>query len=318
MRATKTTGLATTSARLARGGRAILAAALLASAARTSPARAEPPTDMASQAAARYEEGMTAARAERWPEAYAAFRAAWEIKQHPQIAANLGRAALKAGHPREAAERLSDFLREGRDISKEDRARGEELLAEARKQIGALTLGVNRPGAKLFLDGVAVEPAPGGEVFVDPGPHTVEARAPGAPAVRTEVEVKAGSTQHVGLWLLEAPAPAPAVPERSRTTLREHLIGAGIAGTIVAVGAGTALAVGSQMKAGDRNADPEGWARHEGERVALANASFWCFLAAGALGAGTLGAVLLAPRTGSDVGLRLEARGPGVVVRGSW
>lgn len=292
--------------------------------------------DPAAAVAARYEAGLEAARKERWAEAYSAFLEAWRAREHPQIAASLGRAALKTGRPREAAERLTYFLREGKEISPEDRAQAEAMLSEARAQVGALVLSASRAGVELALDGVALGSAPiGGEVFVDPGRRVVEARAPGQAPARVELEVRAGSTHHVALWLPEAPVPVaraarPGEEEREEAGglagLRGPILGAGIAATVVAAGLGAGLALGSASKAAERNEQQDlsdddirvDRIRLDAERVALANASLWSFVIAGALGAGTVGFALLAPKAGDERAVRVEARGPGLVVRGKW
>ena len=299
------------------------------------PAPTAAAADPAAQVTARYEAGLEAVKKERWAEAYSAFLDAWRARQHPQIAANLGRAALKTGRPREAAERLTSFLREGKEISPEDRAQTEALLAEARAQVGALVMRVNRSDAEILLDGVTLGKAPiGGEVFVDPGQRVVEARAPGQAPARVEMEVRAGSTHHVALWLPEAGATAKGAAqpreEKERdaggiAALREPILGAGIAATVVAAGLGTGLALGSLSKAAERDRYPyvveseqQSHDRLEGERRALANGAFWSFVVAGTLGAGTLGFALLAPKAGDDREVRVEARGTGMVVRGQW
>lgn len=279
-----------------------------------------------------YELGVKAAAADKWEEAYGHFSEAWKLKQHPQIAANLGRAALKTGRAREAAEMLTYFLEEAKDISREDQAMGEQLLSEARKQVASLRVTVSRAEVELFVDGApAAKGWRTGDIFVEPGRRVVEARAKGVPPARVEMDVEPGSAQRVALGVSEAPAPASRpVPERpverggSQPWLRDPIVMAGLSGTVVATGAGVGLAIASLSKApapveaGTAPADPEQYARDEEARVSLANASFWSFIAAGALGAGTLGYVLLAPRGSGDEGVRLDAVGTGVVVRGSW
>ena len=345
-------------------------------------AQAQPsaaPADAAAQATARYEAGVLASKQGRWPAAYAAFRDAWRLKEHPQIAAGLGRAALNTGRPREAAERLAYFLREAGRLAPQHRKEVEDLLAEARKQVGTLTLSASRAGAELAVDGAPVGKAPiAREVFVDPGRRVIEARLPGLEPARVEVEVKAGSAQHVGLWLVELPcapgatpgaapapaaipAPAPAMPEapqpapepssesgegstsalvpsvaplvgapapgppepleNSWARLRTAILGGGLTATAVTGVVGVTLALGSLGKASARDeqlGDQEAYARLEGERVAMANAAFWSFVAVGTLGAGTLGFALLAPKAGDERGVRVEARGTGMMVRGTW
>lgn len=299
------------------------------------PAPSTAAADPEARMTARYEAGLEAAKKERWEDAYGAFLDAWRAREHPQIAANLGRAALKTGRPREAAERLTYFLREAKEISPEDRAQTERMLAEARTQVGTLMLRVNRVGVELALDGVVLGKAPiGGEVFVDPGQRMVEARAPGQAPARVEVEVRAGSTHHVGLWLPEAGGPekGAAQPREAKeqgaagiAALRGPILGAGIAATVVAAGLGTGLALGSLSKAAEREEVPYDTApnqqshdRLDGERRALANGAFWSFVVAGALGAGTLGFALLAPKAGDERAVRVEARATGLVVKGKW
>src|SRR5688572_449503 len=60
--------------------------------------------DSSARAVQIYTKGNLAAKNERWQEAYEAYAEAWKIKQHFQIAANLGRAELRLGKHRDAAE----------------------------------------------------------------------------------------------------------------------------------------------------------------------------------------------------------------------
>src|SRR5262245_39603845 len=63
-------------------------------------------------AARHYEDGVRAAKLTLWADAYQSFLAAWKLKQHYQIAANLGRAELMLKKYRDAAEHMAFFLRE--------------------------------------------------------------------------------------------------------------------------------------------------------------------------------------------------------------
>ncbi|AKT40084.1 PEGA domain-containing protein [Chondromyces crocatus] len=324
---------------------ATLATALLAPAL-WSPAAHAADEDPNARATARYEAGQAAAKKGKWQEAYAAFREAWSLRRHPQIALNLGRAALKIGEPREAAERLSFFLRESPELAPGDRKQVEVLLVEAKKKVGTLTIGVNRPNAELFIDGTPLGRAPlGYEVFADPGSHEIEARVPGGGSAKTQVEVQAGSKQHAGLWVMEVDGGSGVTPgggaaagggglagssggeteaPSSGGGARPYLIGAGIVGTVAGAGAGAVLAVLSLGKASEgqdaRDARNQGqYESAERDRVTFANASFYTFIGAGALGLAMVGiAVFGGGSKEGDAGVRVEARGNGLVVRGAW
>src|SRR5262245_61257218 len=56
------------------------------------------------QVTAHYEKGVKATNANQWQKAREEFLAAWQLKHHYQIAANLGRVELKLGMHRDAAE----------------------------------------------------------------------------------------------------------------------------------------------------------------------------------------------------------------------
>ncbi|EYF02605.1 tetratricopeptide repeat protein [Chondromyces apiculatus] len=296
---------------------AALATALLAPAMWTSPALAQQAEDPNARATARYEAGQAAAKKGRWQEAYAAFREAWSLRKHPQIALNLGRAALKIGQPREAADRLSYFLREVKDLAPADKKQVEVLLVDARKKVGSLTIGVNRQDAEFFVDGESVgKGARTEEVFVDPGEHQVEARVDGGETARAEVEAKAGTRQHVGLWVVEGGSGAPTTTGPAISTYstepagesgaRPYLLGIGITGTLVGA-AGAATLAG--LAAGADGYD----------RKVLFNASFWSAGAAGVLALTTLGVLVLVPsHSGNEASVQVEARANGVMVRGSW
>ena len=59
-----------------------------------------------------YDEGRKLAKTDQWIKARDAFLRAWHLKPHWQIAAALGRAELKAGLHRDAAEHLTASLRD--------------------------------------------------------------------------------------------------------------------------------------------------------------------------------------------------------------
>jgi len=171
------------------------------------------------QAAEHYLAGVRALEARRHAEAYAHLSEAWRLKQHFQIAANLGAVEMKLGKRRDAAEHLAYFLREAKGVPPAETRRAEKMLAEARQHVGALDIEVEPSGAEVFVvvEGQPAAKAPlQGEIFVDPGRHTVEVRLAGFGTVRAVIEATAGASlpvhvalQPEGQELAKAAAPAP-------------------------------------------------------------------------------------------------------------
>lgn len=315
----------------------------------------KPPVDENAQAARIYITGVRAAKVGQWQEAYEAYRSAWSLKQHFQIAANLGRAELKLGKHRDAAEHLAFFLREAQGVSESERAMAQQMLGEAKAKVATLeVVVVRRERAEVLVDGVPVGTAPlGHEVYVEPGVRSIEARLQGEAPAKVSVELAAGASRRVELGLEE---PAAAVARPTQTSLRapspprpvpaqghpgsggsKALVIGGVAATAVAAGLGVGLAVASQSKATELHRlvpteceDPtrcEGLDLDRYNRLAhtadmLANGSFWGFVAAGALGVGTLGIVLLKPDQkthGSvDAGVSVAAGPAGITIMKRW
>src|SRR5262249_22124873 len=86
------------------------------------PSRTTPSNTSSNKSAVRhYEDGVAAVKLSRWAKAYDSFLAAWKLKQHFQIAVNLGHAELKLGKYRDAAEHLTYFLQEASEVTPEER-----------------------------------------------------------------------------------------------------------------------------------------------------------------------------------------------------
>ncbi|MBI5515452.1 MAG: hypothetical protein HY909_16855 [Deltaproteobacteria bacterium] len=104
-----------------------------------------------------------------------------------------------------------------------------DAVAEAQRELPRVLARVGRvvvelanapPDATVELDGQPAPTALQGPTLVEPGAHTVLARASGRPEVRRTVDVAAGATERVSL-VFEAAVTAPsgpAVPEGPRTT----------------------------------------------------------------------------------------------------
>src|SRR5215212_6726576 len=101
--------------------------------AQAQPIQQAPPSSTAIDDKARelFLEGVKATEKGQWARAHAAFLAAWSLKQHYQIAGNLGTAEAKLGKWRDAATHLSMYLREAPKAKVEERKSAEALLTQA-------------------------------------------------------------------------------------------------------------------------------------------------------------------------------------------
>ncbi len=183
-------------------GRWLVAGSLLASLATGRLAFAQEKSAPAGEAARLYADGVKAARAGQWEVARAALLAAFERKPDAKRAANLGLVELMSGKPRDAAEHLSFFLREGQDVNDHDRQATEEMLAKAKASIGTVTIQVDTRGAEVLVDGRRVGTSPLADpVFMESGRRSIEVKKTGLTSLREEIDVAAGSAPVVTLKL---------------------------------------------------------------------------------------------------------------------
>jgi hypothetical protein len=143
----------------------------------------------------------------KYDQAYVAFVAAWALKKHPQIAGNLADCEAKIGKYTDAAEHYAFVLRDpNHEADLEAKRLAQERLTAVRAKIGTLTLAVSPAGAEVMLDGKPLGTAPFLDpVFVDPGPHTLDARKEGLAPGNETIDVKAGAAPTVTLALHETP-----------------------------------------------------------------------------------------------------------------
>lgn len=191
---------------------AALLAVLLLSAA--PPALAAP-----DDADALFRKGSAAVDAGKREQAYDLFLAAWRLKHTHDIAGNLAQVELALGKKRDAAEHIAFALRHfppSVTAQQDRREKMKQVLDSVRREIGAVRVSVNVPGAEVFVDGALAGRSPlEDDVFVDPGVHTIEARLAGYVTASRRVEAAKGSAIEVELALREAappPPPPPGVP----------------------------------------------------------------------------------------------------------
>lgn len=246
-------------------------------------------------------DGQAATKQKQWDRARTFFQGAWRIQQHWKIAVSLGRAELKVGRMRDAAEHLAFFLREvpAGVLTPADRAQVDEMLAQARATVGAVKVTGAPEGAEVALDGVVVGKAPlEGELFVEPGPHRVEARRSGYVDGGGAVAAVAGREAGVDLRMVRVPVVKPLAPvgpvaggsaASSAVGPNRAVVMTGVTLTAVAAAAGVGLGIGLGV---ERAGEP--MCTHACTH--LKNLMFWSFAGALAAGGATLTYTLTRPK----------------------
>jgi hypothetical protein len=148
------------------------------------PATAGPESD--SDLAQRYhDEARRLIDEEKWGEARAQLLKALELKKSYDILANLGLVELELNQPVDAATHLLMAQQLFPTVVADDLTRKvgqtiDDLLGKARKQVGAVWLGVEEKGATLLVDGKEVGASPlRHEIFLTAGNHRFEAKLDG-------------------------------------------------------------------------------------------------------------------------------------------
>jgi hypothetical protein len=179
--------------------------------------------DESERAEQAFKEGNRAFAAGDFHGAFAAYRAAWSLKQTFDIACNLGRTEVELSLARDAAEHLDYCLRtfsvSSRGEVKDAYKRFRDLFARVRREVAALSVEVRPAGAEITVDGASYGLAPlGHDIFLDPGSHRVRARLVGFRDEERAVAAEPNGTLSVSLTLENAPAvpPAAVVPAAAR------------------------------------------------------------------------------------------------------
>jgi hypothetical protein len=194
-----------------------------------------------------------------WEGARLAYLKAWEIKQHPAVAANMAAAEMKLGRYRDAAEHLKYALKRVPMVQTEKREAVETQLNECRPHLAAVTVTSNVAGTDIIIDTLSVGQSPlEEEILLDPGKHKIEASHAGYQFDSRDITAAAGETIPVAIELHEkrtplAPHPAlstaTAPPAKSQASsqlsARTWTILGGTAATVVSLGVGIVFRIKS-------------------------------------------------------------------------
>ena len=139
----------------------------------------------------------------RKEEAIERYRAAWGHFKDPWYQCDMGGIEAEMGRARDATQSLTLCLRLLKPEAKEAIGRKvERILAEVRAQVGALRVEANVPDAEVAVDGKVLGKLPLLDpIFVDPGSHTVEVRAPGYQSDVRVAVLSAGASLRIPMRL---------------------------------------------------------------------------------------------------------------------
>lgn len=143
-----------------------------------------------------YRKAHEAMQAKRWEEARSVLLDLWRRGRTYDVAASLGQTEYWLKNYGAGARYIIfalENLPPGEDADTVRRLNAG--LTELKKHVGAFEIVVDEPGSEVLLDSELVGTAPlASVVYVDPGPHRVEARAPGKPPVEAKLEAVVGET----------------------------------------------------------------------------------------------------------------------------
>ena len=170
------------------------------------------------EARARFDEGIKLAEAGEHESARLKFSQAWALLKSPAILFNLARSEQLSNHPVEALEHYRQFAKTPPDpkITDVQRQRAAENIAELAKKVGQIE--VEAPaGARITVDGRAIDAGTTDPVPVTPGKHVVEAIFDGKVKSVT-VECTVGTITKARLIESTGASPAPPPPPRNTST----------------------------------------------------------------------------------------------------
>jgi tetratricopeptide (TPR) repeat protein len=322
---------------------ALLIALVLASSTPAWAAPSDKASELMNQGVAQYSKGnLEGARQ--------AFLEAFELAPHHTIASNLAEVEIKLGRYKEASEHLNYVLRALPPSATEERESAEKDLGQCRQRVGVVRVAVSVKGAAVMIDGKAVGTAPlETELWLEPGEYVVEARHTGYQPASARVVAKAGEAREVMLALSEMTAASGAgntpetrqdeVPTSSGMQAKTIVLIGGSALTVAAATVGTVFLVKKGSAADDADEALAEIAREEPDLAeqgiacrlepasrpkacatltesqkdeeTFKNVAIGSFIAAGALGIGTVATYLLWPdarKTAAATGIAPRAK----------
>ncbi len=255
----------------------------------------------AATAQALFEEARSLMQQQQYERACPKFAESQRLGPASGTLLNLGECYAKLGKSASAWAAFKEAIPAAHSAGQTDREQfARERIAEIEGKLVRLAIKVTTPPAPQLVvkrDGVVLgEAAWGTPVPVDPGPHVVEATAPGRRPWKTTIEVRtAPSNEEVVVPILDA-QPAPAA-ETAKPFLTQRTIGIGVAGlgvvaaTVGAVLGLKAISTNDDAKKHCRNGnlcDPTGLDELDSARGQATASTIFFVLGAAAMGGGAI------------------------------
>lgn len=182
--------------------------------------------------------------------AYLCYKALWDTKKGPDVAANLGNVEVQIGKYKEAYLHLQ-YVLDTYPISDPKHPvvmqKTREKQAEAKAHVAVFKVSITPAGATVAVNGVAIGTTPLADpIVVDPGTHKLTATLSGYATLSQDLVGAANSEQALNLEMKRAAQSGGVSPA---------MIGVSIAGGVLALGAlgaGIGLHVAAGGKADDR------------------------------------------------------------------
>jgi hypothetical protein len=276
----------------------------------------------AATAQALFEEGRALMQQQDYTKACPKFAESQRLGPASGTLLNLGECYAKLGKSASAWAAFKEAIPAAHSAGQADREQfARERVTEIEGKLVRLAIKVVTPPAPQLVvkrDGVTLgEAAWGTPVPVDPGPHVVEATAPGKRTWKTTVDIKSDPSTEVTVPILEAGSP----PETSKTLLTQRNIGIGVAGLgVVFVAVSTVFGLNAistndsaKKHCHDGNlCDPTGLEELDTARGQATASTAFFLLGAAAIGGGAI-LFFTAPKD-SEKGPDSVARAPGKAV----
>jgi hypothetical protein len=191
-----------------------------------------------------YGQGSAAFKAGNSSLARQKFLEAWDIRQTYDVASSLGQVELDLKRYRDAAEHLDFSVRHFAPVeSRQTLEQVERALKEVKEHVGSLRVSVDRDRAEVRVDDREVGASPlVAPLFVDPGPHSLQAHFGGDVVTKTVTAI-AGVEQPIELALgaaKTATGPVPDAPAQDADP-KKNIVPAIVGGAAFAVGLGAGI-----------------------------------------------------------------------------
>jgi archaellum component FlaG (FlaF/FlaG flagellin family) len=153
-------------------------------------------------------QGIAAYKKRDYVKARESFALAFQKEPLASVAATLADVEMKLKRFRDAAEHWNIYLKSLGPDQATERAEVLAQLEDCRKHVGTATVHVEPKESQVIVDGVAVDVrATGGDVWLEPGSHTLEVKVDDRTSEPKTVAINPGD--QVDVTLVAPPPPAP-------------------------------------------------------------------------------------------------------------